>query len=108
MPYELPGPYPAREEKPPVSPADACWYLQWSEGAKDSAKDRAEKEAANPRLPEFTVEAPVKRADDGKAWSVSVDLLQVKEYKGAMRRIQLAFPKGEGKVNLKRVAFSKK
>lgn len=91
----------------PVSPADACWYLQWSEGDKDSAKDRAEKEATHPRLPEFTVETPLKRAVGGKGWTVTVDLTKVKEYEGAMRRIQIAFPPSEGKVNLKSVKFSK-
>ena len=91
----------------PVSPADACWYLQWSEGDKDSAKDRAEKEAANPRLPNFTVDAPLQRADDGKAWTVTVDLTQIKEYKGAMRQLQLVFPPNNGKVNLKSVKFFK-
>ncbi len=89
----------------PVSPADSQWYLQWSEGAKDRDADRIEKEKNYPRLPDITCNAAVERNSDNNAWRVRVDLSKLERYQGAMRRLKIVFPAGDGKVNIKRVRF---
>ncbi|MBQ2555294.1 MAG: hypothetical protein II561_01970 [Thermoguttaceae bacterium] len=89
----------------PVSPADGVDYLQWSEGAFDRDKDRAEKEKTRPRLPQIYVDAPVKF--DGKRRVVSVDLSKVEGYSGAMKSVEIIFPKTNGKATLYRVGFVK-
>ena len=89
----------------PVSPADGVDYLQWSEGAFDRDKDRAEKEKTRPRLPQLYVNVPVKF--DGKRRVVSVDLSKVEGYSGAMKSVEIIFPKTNGKATLYRVGFVK-
>ncbi len=85
----------------PVSPADSQFYLQWSEGGKDAAKDRAEKEKTFPRLPEIAFNVPVRRSSKG--WSVNYDLSSLEGYKGAMRQMRVIIPQNSGRANLKSV-----
>ena len=87
----------------PVSPADSADYLQWSEGSKDKEKELIEKEKAFPRLPQIKVDVPVKF--DGERRTIRVDLGKIEAYRGAMKRLELKFPKRESKAVLYRVGF---
>lgn len=90
----------------PVSPADSQWYLQWSEGDKDSKKDREQKEREHPRLADVCYDVDVERASDGK-WRVRLDLTQNEAYRGAMRQLKIIVPKRDAKANIRSVKFSK-
>lgn len=89
----------------PVSPADSVDYLAWSEGSKNAAAERAEKEKKYPRLNDVTVDATVKF--DGRRRVVSLDLSDVKDYEGAMKRVDIIFPNIDGKATVYSVGFDK-
>ncbi|MBP5622417.1 MAG: hypothetical protein J6X44_10420, partial [Thermoguttaceae bacterium] len=89
----------------PVSPADSVDYLAWSEGAKNAVEERAEKEKTYPRLNDVTVEAAVKF--DGQRRVVALDLSKVDDYKGEMKRVDIIFPKVNGKATVYGVGFNK-
>lgn len=86
-----------------VSPADSLDYLSWSEGDKDRDKERAEKAKTHPTLPPVVVSVPVDW--DGERRTLRVDLSQLDDYKGAMKRLSVEFPKRSGEARIYRVGF---
>ncbi len=89
----------------PVSPADAIDYLQWSEGTKNKDQDRLEKSKTYPRLESIYVNIPVKY--DGVRRELKIDLSAYENYKGAMKRVEIFFPKRDGKATIYRIGFNK-
>lgn len=89
----------------PVSPADFVDYLQWSEGSKDKEKDRIEKEKDYPRLPQIYINVPVKF--DGKRQTISIDMTSAQNYQGAMKQLEIIFPKRNCKAILYSVGFER-
>ena len=89
----------------PFSPADTIDYLQWSEGPKDSIEARRQKEKEYPRLPEISIDAPIRF--DGQKATLRVDLSKIEAYAGAMKSLQLVFPAREGKAQIESVRFIK-
>ncbi len=86
-----------------VSPADSLDYLSWSEGDKDRDKERAEKAKTHPTLAPVVVSVPVDW--DGERRTLRVDLSQLDDYKGAMKRLSVEFPKRSGQARIYRVGF---
>lgn len=89
----------------PVSPADFVDYLQWSDSANNKEQEKIDLEKKHPRLPDVYVDVPVKF--NGERQTLEVDLTKVEGYKGAMKRVEIIFPKTEMKVQLFRVGFAK-
>ena len=86
-----------------VSPADSLDYLSWSEGDKDRDKERAEKAKTHPTLAPVVVSVPVDW--DGERRTLRVNLSQLDDYKGAMKRLSVEFPKRQGLARIYRVGF---
>ena len=86
-----------------VSKADFVDYLGWSEGDKSVEKDRAEKAKTHPTLAPIVVPVPVDW--DGERRTIRVDLSQIDDYQGAMKKVVVDFPKRSGEARIYRVGF---
>lgn len=86
----------------PVAKSDFTDWLNWSEGAHDTQKEKQEKAAQFPSKETLHISQKVEA--DGISRIYRVDLAGLPLYEGAMKNLSIGFSSG-GKAHIKRISF---